>query len=422
MSIINNRKSVYKKLKECNMNTTSELRKKNTLIILKSIMQGGAITKVDVAAQTGMTLMTVNTIMNNLVEKNILIDRGTAVSSTGRKAILYAVNPSDHYILGINIGIGSVTLAVSNLVIEKKDIQEIKVSTKNKPLETIEIIKNSLFNLMEKHKIKAENVLGLGITVPGPVNEKSGVIHSLPNLKGWEGISLKDIFEKSFDIPVFVEKDNYASVLYLKTSLGIPYQDVVSLTIKGGIGTGILLGGNLHRGVNGIAGEIGHVAVNTDGPRCNCGNFGCLECYASDFSIIDEVKNRIQNGKECGIPYPTGIGADELDIDNVIAAAKDDDELCCSVILKAAKFLGIAVSNAIKFYDPACFIINSKWIKEIDGVSTAITEIVNEKCTLLQSKEINLVFHYEEDVYLMGALSLVVEHTLEETTDNRLIG
>ena len=400
------------------MNTITDLRKKNTLVVLKSIMQSGVISKVDVAAQTGLTLMTVNTIINNLVEKNVLIEQGAADVSTGRKAVLYALNPSDYYLLGVNIGIGSVTMAVSNLINEKIDMREIKFSTQNKPDETIAIIKEALRGALKRHDIKTGNVLGMGVAVPGPVNEKTGVVYSLPNLKGWEGVPLKDIFEETFDMPVIVEKDTYASVLYLKTCLEIPYEDVVSLTIKGGIGTGIVLGGNLHRGNNGIAGEIGHVTVVTDGPRCNCGNLGCLECYASDLSIENEVKNRIQDGKACKISYSDANGPL---IDDIIAAAKDGDKLCLSVIQKAAKYLGIAVSNAIKFYDPACFIINSKWVKEISGASEAVTEVVKEQGILLPHQENNIVFLYEENAYLMGALSLVSEHALAEITNNRLI-
>lgn len=402
------------------MNTTIDLRKKNTLITLKTIMESSSITKADVAAKTGLTLMTVNTIMNNLLKKNIITECGIADSNSGRKATLYVVNPATYHIIGVNIGVGLVTLAVSDLNLKTEEELALEVNNDSSPEEIIDLILKSIIKMINSCKIKNESILGMGLTVPGPVNEASGVIHSLSNLMGWDGIPLKEIFEKNLDMPVFVEKDNYASVLYLKRNLASAYKNVVSLTIKGGIGTGILLGGSLYRGENGIAGEIGHVAVDADGPRCNCGNFGCLEVYASDFAIVKDVKKSVKNGEKSDILCTDGCDVDNLDIDRIIRAASAGDELCRSTIFKAAKYIGIAVSNAIKFYDPGYFIINSRWIKEIDGVSSVIANIVKEKCTLMQRDKINLVFHYEDDVYLKGALMLVGEHMLENTVNNRL--
>ena len=403
------------------MNATIDLRKKNTLITLKTIMESGPVTKVDVAAMTGLTLMTANTIMNNLLKKAIITDCGIADSNSGRKAALYSVNTEVYRIIGVNIGIETATIAVSDLNLKTREIIGLEINNGDSPNKVVDLVRKSILNLMERYKLKTESVLGLGITVPGPVNEISGIIHSLPNLKGWNDFPLKNILEKALRIPVFVEKDNYASVLYLKRNLGNAYKNVVSLTIKGGIGTGILLGGSLFRGENGIAGEIGHVAVDEDGPRCNCGNFGCLEVYASDFAIVKDVKKSIKNGEKSIILSKDDCDIDYLDIDRIINAAVNGDEICRNTILKAAKYIGIAVSNAMKFYDPGYFIINSRWIKEIDGVSGVIDNIVKEKCTMLQWDKINLVYHYEMDVYLKGALMLVSEHVLENTDNNKLI-
>lgn len=404
------------------MNTTVDLRKKNTLITLKTIMDNGPITKVDVAVKTGLTLMTVNTIMNNLLKKDIISGCGVADSNSGRKATLYSLNKSVHHIIGIDIGVGSVNIGISDLNLGIKDMLVLDVNNSNSPEEAINVILKSILELMKKHKITAGSVLGVGITVPGPVNEKSGVIYSFPNMKGWDDVALKEIFEKKLDIPVFVEKDSYASAIYLKRKLGSEEKNVVALTIKGGIGTGILLKGSLYRGENGIAGEIGHVSVDEDGPRCNCGNFGCLEVYASDFAIVKDAKKSIKNGVKSSVLSKHDCDIESLDICRIIAAAAEGDELCLGTVFKAARYIGMAVSNALKFYDPGYFVINSKWIKEIDGVASVITDIVKEKCTLIQRDRINLVFIHDEDVYLKGAFMLVGEHVLENTVNNRLIG
>lgn len=402
------------------MKTTVDLRKKNTLMTLRTIMEIGSITKVDVAEKTGLTLMTVNTIMNNLLKKNVISDCGIADSNSGRKATLYNINPMAYYIIGVNIGIDAVSLAVSDLSLNTKDVLTFEIHD-NSPKKVINLIQLSISKLIEDNMLKTECILGLGITIPGPVNDVSGIIQSLPNLKGWDNLPLREFFEEKFGIPVFIEKDTYASVLYLKRKLGISYENVVSLTIKGGIGTGILLGGSLYRGENGIAGEMGHVSVDSDGPRCNCGDFGCLEVYASDFAIVKEVTKSIKSGETSSVISRNDFNIDSLNMDMIIKAAADGDRLCLDTVFKAARYIGIAVSNALKFYDPGYFVINSRWIKEIDGVSTVIGDIVKEKCTIVQRDRINIIYIHEEDAYLKGALMLVGEHVLENTVNNRLI-
>lgn len=439
------------------MSTTTGLRKNNTLVVLKTIMESESITKPDAAKKTGLTLMTVNTIMNSLLEKKIIIECGVAGSFSGRKSTLYTLNSAIYKIIGVNIGVGTVSIAVSDLSLKTGEIITLKTNTNAPPGEIIGLILDSVARLMITHNIEPANVLGMGVTVPGPVDAASGIIHSFPNLKGWADIPLKEILKEKLNIPVFAEKDNYASVLYLKRNLDNTYKNVVSLTIKGGIGTGILLGGKLFRGENGIAGEIGHVSVDMKGPRCNCGNFGCLEIYASDYAIIRNVKKSIKKHRKSGIlceedgvngskkgdaddgltdGVNNGINNDaandardyikddeigSLDIERITKAALKGDELCRDAILKAAKYVGLAVSNAMKFYDPAYFIINSRWIKEIKEAQDIITGITRERCTLMQKAKINLAFFHEDDVYLMGALKLVREHVMVNIFDNRLI-
>ena len=390
------------------MNTTIDLRKKNTLIALRAIVEFGPITKVDIALKTDLTLMTINTIVNNLLKKNIIKDFGIAESTSGRKATLYAVDPSAYYIVGVNIGVDQITCAITDFDLNTKDITSVKIHPSYTPTKIINLIYESIIEILEKNKITTRGVLGIGVTVPGLVEELNGMVHSLPNIKGWVEIVLKDILENKLNVTVFVEKDNHASVLYLKRNISREYKNVVSLTVKGGIGTGILLNGSLYRGEHGIAGEIGHISLDANGPKCNCGNLGCLEVYSSDMAIVKEVKNNILTDKD-------------LDIDDIIMAAKKGDEAYCKAILDAASYIAIAVCNTLYFYDPGYFLINCKWINEIPQAKQIITKTVNDKCTLLRRQKINIQFNYEEHAYLKGAVFLVFDYMLNNITHTRLL-
>lgn len=390
------------------MKTTVGLRKNNTLLTLREIIGSGPITKVDIAQKTGLTLMTINTIVNNLLKKNIIKDFGIAESNSGRKAALYTIDPHAWYIFGVNIGVDQITFALSDFDLNTKEITSIKILPDYDPIKISDLIHGSIIDILKRNKVKTEEILGIGVTVPGLVDEKCGIVHSLPNIKGWDEIALKDILEYKLGITVFIEKDNYASILYLKKNIGNEYKNVVSLTIKGGIGTGILLDRSLYRGEHGIAGEIGHISLNPNGPKCNCGNTGCLEVYASDIAIVKKVKHDLNFGED-------------LDIDDIIEAAKNGDELCYKTILKAAGYIGIAVCNTLNFYDPGYFIINCKWIKEIEEANQIISRTINDKCTLLKRQKINVQFIYEEYAYLKGAVFLVYDYMLHNIVDNSLL-
>ncbi len=404
-----------------NINTSTDLRKSNILAVLRAIIDGKPATKTSVALKTGLTLMTVNTIMNTLRGSGIVTECGYTGSAGGRKAVFYTVNPAAFNIIGVNIGIGTISVALADFCGRIFEADRIAFKTDALPGSVIELIANSIRKLIGSRKIKSKSILGVGVTVPGPVYADTGIVRCLPNLDGWGGVLLKDILEENLKLPVFVEKDNYASVLYIKDELKIQNKNVVSMTVKGGIGTGLLIAGNLVRGENGIAGEIGHTTVDIKGARCNCGNIGCLEVYASDLAIVRNVNAAVHK-----TAYTNKTGSTEgksccLDIRQITDAAVKGNEVCRSVIIDAAGYIGVAVSDAIKFYDPAHFVINCRWLKEVPGASETVRRTVKERCMLIGQDNISLIFIHDDDAYLKGALMLVNGHILENTAGNRLL-
>src|SRR5450759_1178998 len=151
---------------------------------------------------------------------------------------------------------------------------------------------------LEKAGTTLEQIAGIGLAAPGPMDNKTGVIFSPPNLPGWNHVPLRDIFTEQFHIPVFVENDaNTAGLGEYMFGAGRGSSNMVYLTISTGIGGGVITDGNILEGCNGTAGELGHMTIDWHGERCSCGNIGCLENIASGTSIARKANEAIHSGE-----------------------------------------------------------------------------------------------------------------------------
>lgn len=401
------------------MRTSLELKKKNVLDILKTIVQYQPTTKTDVAARTGLTIVTINTVINELMKRGILIEDGIADSIGGRPASLYRINSSKYYTVGVNIGIDEFAMQISDLSMNEICTVRAGIEQEEKFDSFLGRFKSLFFESLVKYNIPRKSILGIGVTVPGLVDKDNGMINLLPNALGWENVRLKDIFESEFGIKTIVEKDTYASVLCLKKQFHQELSNAVLLILKGGIGSGILINGNIFRGENGVAGELGHFSLEMNGPVCKCGSVGCLEVYASDFAIVNELMNRIRNGEDSAVK--SQMDKEKIDMSAIIKAAKMNDELVREILGKASKYVGTAISNIVKAYDPSHVVIESRWMKEVEGMYDLMIRAYKEKNTLPQKSNVKIVFNEEEDLYVKGATMLVQDFFMNSIEDNKLV-
>lgn len=366
----------------------------------------------DIAEKLGLTLVTVNQITNNLIKKGILIQEGVAESSGGRRAGLYAVNAVAFYVVGINIGIRYVSIAVDNLRMETVYTDSIRLNTKSSPQDVTRLICGKINQVLQIQPITKTKLLGIGVTLPGLVDGEKGQVVLLPNMPGWENFPLKEVLQNEFQTYVTIEKDIYGSLIYLKNRKILTGSNAMLFAIKGGIGAAVLLNGKPYRGENGIAGEIGHALFRVSGDG-NDDSDTSFESYASDYGIINKVK--VKKSAQLTVEE-----LDDLDLTYIINSCQTGDDTCKEVLLEAAEYVGIMLSNAIKFYDPKCIIIYCRWIKEVPETLAKIENIIQNSNTLIKmNTEIQVM--YQKDIYLEGAVTIVFEHMLESIVDNPLV-
>lgn len=200
-------------------------------------------------------------------------------------------------------------------------------------------------------------VLGVGIGSPGPLDPETGIVLLTPNL-GWRNFPLRDRVAGAVGLRATLDNDANCAILgewWRGAAQGARH--VVGLTIGTGIGGGIVLDGRLYHGATHIAGEIGHMTIDSTGRRCKCGNYGCLEAYASGTAIAARAAEGLEAGASSILPALAAERPDGISAELVYEAARNGDSYARDVILETARFLGAGVASLINIFNPEVVVI-----------------------------------------------------------------
>jgi glucokinase len=202
-----------------------------------------------------------------------------------------------------------------------------------------------------------KEIAGVGIGSPGPLNTKTGIVILTPNL-GWVNMPLRDRVSAGLGLPATLDNDANCAVLgewWRGAARGVPH--VVGLTIGTGIGGGIVLDGEIYHGASDIAGEIGHMTIDSTGRRCKCGNYGCLEAYASGPAIAARAVEGLQSGADSALPDRVSGDLAKITAQVVYDAAHDGDAYALEVVYETARLLGAGVASIINIFNPNVVVI-----------------------------------------------------------------
>jgi glucokinase len=204
---------------------------------------------------------------------------------------------------------------------------------------------------------RGKEIAGIGIGSPGPLNTTTGVVLLTPNL-GWTNFPLRDRLAQALGLPATLDNDANCAIFgewWRGAARGAKH--VVGLTIGTGIGGGIVLDGEIYRGASDIAGEIGHMTIDLNGRRCKCGNYGCLEAYASGPAIAARAVEGIEAGTDTSLPKYVNGDLRKITAQLVYEAAHDGDDYAYEVVKDTARFLGVGVANVINIFNPEVVVI-----------------------------------------------------------------
>ncbi len=201
------------------------------------------------------------------------------------------------------------------------------------------------------------HVLGLGVGAPGPLDTARGVVLLTPNL-GWVDVPLRDRLGEALGLTAVLDNDANCAVLgecWVGAARGARH--AIGITIGTGIGGGLVIDGRLHHGAADCAGEIGHMTIDMDGRRCPCGNYGCLEAYASGPAIAMRAIEEIGTGLDSRLVELAGGRAEAITAQTVFAGAKEGDQVARDVVRDTAHYLGAGVASLLNIFNPDLVVI-----------------------------------------------------------------
>jgi len=241
----------------------------------------------------------------------------------------------------------------------------------------IERLIEGLKGLQEEAKRGSLYISAIGLGAAGIISIEKGIIASSPNLPDWLDVPLRDIIREGTSLPVVLENDANAWAFGEKwVGAGRGLRDFILITLGTGVGGGIISRGEILHGADGMAGEIGHMTVDPEGPRCGCGNNGCLEVYASAKGIIDRTIEAIERGSETRLSEMSGGNLYRITSEMVYQVAKDGDPLARDIMREMGRYLGIGMANLINIFNPEAIIIGGKvkdaWDLFIDSAKKEI--------------------------------------------------
>jgi len=200
-------------------------------------------------------------------------------------------------------------------------------------------------------------ILGVGVGAPGPLDTKRGIVLLTPNL-GWVNMPLRQLIHDRLGLPAALDNDANCAVLgewWVGAARGARH--AIGITIGTGIGGGLIIDGQLYHGASDVAGEIGHTTIDTEGRRCKCGNYGCLEAYASGPNIALRAVEELEAGAESRLRALVGGDLQKITAQTVYQAAADGDELALEVVNDTAKFLGVGIGNLLNVFNPEVVVV-----------------------------------------------------------------
>lgn len=245
------------------------------------------------------------------------------------------------------------------------------------PEYAIQLLFEMVYETIALTGVEQRGISAIGVSCGGPLDTKTGLVYSPPNLPGWNAFPLKTRLESEFRIPVTIENDaNACALAEWRFGGGRGYDAVLYMTMSTGIGGGIVLNGQVYHGANDSAGEVGHQLLLPNGPRCGCGKRGCLEALCSGPAIARRAKEAIQKEPATAILALVDGCVEQVKSEHVLEAARHGDALALKLVDETAYYMGWGIANLVNILNPDIVLLGTIAIAAGDLLLKPIRETV----------------------------------------------
>ncbi|MCX7795323.1 MAG: ROK family transcriptional regulator [bacterium] len=380
-----------------------EVRNYNRSLVLQTIRTYSPISRIELTEITSLTPTTITSLVDELIRKGLVREVGNVKGEIGRSRTLLSINNDAYYVLGIDLARTSISCGLvdlgGNLLTSKRVNSDLY---QHFPI-TLNTLKDVVRSLLEEIEPKIRGkIIAIGIGSPGPLSPSKGIIISPPNFTGWRNIPLKEIIEREFHLPTFIENDAKACALGEKWFGSCKDIDnFVYLAIGTGVGAGIIINGEIYRGAGELAGELGHTTVDINGPKCSCGNYGCLELYTSVGSLIERIKEKLSHL----------IKEDPLETLSIFyRTAREGNIEAIEILNDYCFWLGVGLVNVINTFSPQAVVLGREAIiNGADLIIPRVERLVRERSFSISPEQTRiLASNIGKDTGVVGAATIAL--------------
>lgn len=275
-------------------------------------------------------------------------------------------NSKAEYVVGVDLGGTKILAGVFDDSLDCVGTTKFSTKAERGREAVIERISHCVQDAVDEADLTMKQVRGVGVGAPGAVDFETGNVIFAPNLEGWKDVPLKKDLEKKLGVPVFVQNDaNICMLGVFVVELKSKPKNVAGIFVGTGIGGGLVVNGELHGGFNHTAGEIGHMVIDVNGPKCGCGNKGCFEALASRTAIFQRIKEGVKDGEKTLLTEMLGDNLEDLRSGDLRKAIRRGDKFVAKVIEQAAEYIGLGVSNLVNILSPEIVVLGGGVIEAL---------------------------------------------------------
>ncbi|WP_406634214.1 ROK family protein [Pseudarthrobacter quantipunctorum] len=367
--------------------------------IFQLLRDGKARTRAELAGTTGLARSTVAARIDALISSGLVGPAGEATSSGGRPPSRFAFNPAARVVLAVDVGATHVALAVTDLggsvLAERRMDQQVA----DGPEKVLGLVVREAAKLLASASRGVADLAGVGIGLPGPVEHDTGRPVKPPIMPGWDGFDVVRFVQRSLPVPVLVDNDVNIMALGERTAHWPDHDNFIFVKVATGIGAGIISSGELQRGANGTAGDLGHVRVpRGDDVLCRCGNHGCLEALASGPAIAAALR---------GEGLEAAKGAD------VVRLVAHGNQQAIQAVRQAGRDVGDVLATVVNLLNPSVIVIGGSIGESGEHLVAGVREVVYRRSLPLATSQLRVgLSHAGDKAAILGASQLVTRHVL----------
>ncbi|WP_088954914.1 ROK family protein [Variovorax sp. HW608] len=365
------------------------------------------------AEQLGFSKSKANALIAGLVDQGLLTEAGLRRSTGGRRAENLQLHAGLGVLVGVDIGATSLDVAVLAPDLSVLAHHAEPADVREGPGVVLARVRGLIKELLARAGFTSRQVLGIGIGVPGPVNFEIGQLVNPPLMPAWDSFSIRDYLREDYAAPVFVDNDVNLMALGELWRLKRSLSNFLVIKVGTGIGCGIVCHGEVYRGAAGSAGDVGHICVDQEGPRCHCGNLGCVEAMAAGPAITRMAVQAAEAGESAALAECLRTQG-RIEAIDVGQASRAGDAAANAIVQRAGNLIGQMLASIVNFFNPSHVFIGGGITRIGPLFLAAVRQSVYQRSLALSTRHLEIQYTpLEGQAGLIGAGVLAMQETLK---------